>query len=150
MNSNQLHRLGDLQLRILKILWGRPESSVAEVHAALAPDSLAYTTIAVAQDPPEDGNQFLVATLLITNKAPSESFLRYDGIVPLLTDADGAQFKYEDMVLGASNQPVAQNMAAGQSLRVRIFFTVPTTAKPNSLAISQDDSRAYQYQLTQP
>ena len=46
MNANKLHRLGDLQLRILKILWGRPDSSVAEVHTALAPDALAYTTIA--------------------------------------------------------------------------------------------------------
>jgi hypothetical protein len=41
------HRLGDLQLRILQSLWGRPDSSVAEVHAELKPErDLAYTTVA--------------------------------------------------------------------------------------------------------
>lgn len=40
-------RLGDLQLKILKILWERGESNVAEVHEALeASDRLAYTTVA--------------------------------------------------------------------------------------------------------
>ena len=41
------HRLGDLQLRILQVLWERREASVADVHADLKPErDLAYTTIA--------------------------------------------------------------------------------------------------------
>jgi len=40
-------RLGDLQLRILEILWGRKGASVAEVHEVLKPErDLAYTTVA--------------------------------------------------------------------------------------------------------
>ena len=40
------HRLGDLQLRLLKELWARGMASVAEVYAAVGPElSLAYTTI---------------------------------------------------------------------------------------------------------
>ena len=40
-------RLGDLQLRILEILWGRGEASVADVHTVLKPErDLAYTTVA--------------------------------------------------------------------------------------------------------
>lgn len=46
MPRPKLHRLGDLQLRILKILWDRGEAGVAEVHAALSRQRLAYTTIA--------------------------------------------------------------------------------------------------------
>ena len=46
MNSNQHHRLGDLQLRILQEIWQRGECSVAGVHAALhAERKLAHTTI---------------------------------------------------------------------------------------------------------
>jgi predicted transcriptional regulator len=46
MKSNQHHRLGDLQLRILQALWERDECGVAEVHAALQTDrKLAHTTI---------------------------------------------------------------------------------------------------------
>ena len=45
MNSTH-HRLGDLQLRILQVLWERREASVADVHAELKPErGLAYTTI---------------------------------------------------------------------------------------------------------
>ena len=45
-DSNQHHRLGDLQLRILQALWERGECGVAEVHAALQTErKLAHTTI---------------------------------------------------------------------------------------------------------
>lgn len=45
--STTPRRLGDLQLRILQVLWTREEASVTEVQTALLPDrDLAYTTVA--------------------------------------------------------------------------------------------------------
>ena len=45
--SPHLHKLGDLQLRILQLLWQHGEMPAAGVHAALQPErSLAPTTIA--------------------------------------------------------------------------------------------------------
>lgn len=45
--SKPVHRLGDLQLRILQHLWSNPGSTVAQVQEGLGPESdLAYTTIA--------------------------------------------------------------------------------------------------------
>jgi predicted transcriptional regulator len=47
MPKPKVHRLGELQLRIMKVLWERGEASVAEVHKLLADRSeLAYTTMA--------------------------------------------------------------------------------------------------------
>ena len=47
MSQAKLHRLGDLQLQIMKVLWARGQASVAEIHSALPGGSdLAYTTIA--------------------------------------------------------------------------------------------------------
>jgi BlaI family transcriptional regulator, penicillinase repressor len=47
MTRNKTHRLGDLQLRIMKVLWERGEATVAEVLEALSDHSdLAYTTMA--------------------------------------------------------------------------------------------------------
>jgi BlaI family transcriptional regulator, penicillinase repressor len=41
------YHLGDLQLAIMRVLWGRGEATVAEVHEALEPErGLALTTIA--------------------------------------------------------------------------------------------------------
>ena len=39
-------RLGDLQLKIMKVLWRLGPSSVAEVQGELAAEPLAYTTVA--------------------------------------------------------------------------------------------------------
>lgn len=48
MPKNKTHRLGDLQLRIMKVLWERREATVAEVLDTLddTDKTLAYTTIA--------------------------------------------------------------------------------------------------------
>ncbi len=47
MTRTAIHRLGELQLRIMKVLWARGEATVAEVHTGLGPESdLAYTTVA--------------------------------------------------------------------------------------------------------
>jgi BlaI family transcriptional regulator, penicillinase repressor len=47
MNKTVTHRLGDLQLRILKVVWARREATVAEVYDGLeGPSVLAYTTVA--------------------------------------------------------------------------------------------------------
>src|SRR5262245_40157082 len=47
MAKTRMHRLGNLQLKILKILWEIPEASVADVHQQLwSAEHLAYTTVA--------------------------------------------------------------------------------------------------------
>jgi BlaI family transcriptional regulator, penicillinase repressor len=47
MLKSGIHRLGDLQLRIMKVLWASGEATVADVHKALGAQSeLAYTTVA--------------------------------------------------------------------------------------------------------
>ena len=46
MKRRKIHRLGDLQLGIMKILWAREEATVAEVFDELGKDvDLAYTTV---------------------------------------------------------------------------------------------------------
>ena len=47
MTKRKIHRLGELQLRIMKVLWDRGEASVAEVLEGLGDRrNLAYTTVA--------------------------------------------------------------------------------------------------------
>ena len=47
MSKDKKYRLGDLQLRIMKVLWDRGEVSVAGVHKELERETgLAYTTVA--------------------------------------------------------------------------------------------------------
>jgi predicted transcriptional regulator len=47
MAKPRRYRLGDLQLKIMKVLWEQGPTGVAEVRKSLEPDAeLAYTTIA--------------------------------------------------------------------------------------------------------
>jgi len=46
MSATKIHRLGDLQLQIMKVLWQTNEATVADVHQGLSGRDLAYTTIA--------------------------------------------------------------------------------------------------------
>jgi predicted transcriptional regulator len=47
MSQPKFHRLGDFQLRILKVLWARGEATVADIREALPGGTdLAYTTVA--------------------------------------------------------------------------------------------------------
>ncbi len=47
MSKAKINRLGDLQLRILQVLWQKQDATVTEVHQALAKErDLAYTTVA--------------------------------------------------------------------------------------------------------
>lgn len=47
MAKTKIYRLGDLQLKIMKILWARSETAVAEVHEALSlHGEWAFSTIA--------------------------------------------------------------------------------------------------------
>jgi predicted transcriptional regulator len=47
MTNPAVHRLGDLQLKIMKALWERPDATVAQVRSAVSPGGvLAHSTIA--------------------------------------------------------------------------------------------------------
>jgi BlaI family penicillinase repressor len=62
-------RLGDLQLRILQVLWQRGAASVADVHQVLSEQSpFAYTTIATMLTKME-------ARRLVTHEAEGRRFI---------------------------------------------------------------------------
>lgn len=46
MGQARFHRVGDLQLQILRILWERGEATVTDVMENLSGSELAYTTVA--------------------------------------------------------------------------------------------------------
>jgi predicted transcriptional regulator len=76
MTNPQAYRLGDLQLRILKILWEHPSCSVAEVHQSLGSASgLAYTTVATMLRKME-------ARQLVNHRSEGRRFLYEAAVTP--------------------------------------------------------------------
>jgi len=68
MGKTRIHRVGDLQLQILKILWERGEGTVADVMESLIGSELAYTTVATMLRKME-------ARHLVTHRAEGRSFV---------------------------------------------------------------------------
>jgi BlaI family transcriptional regulator, penicillinase repressor len=69
MKTRTPYRLGDLQLRILQVLWQRPEATVAEVQQALGErDGVAYTTAATILRRMEERG-------LVTHRTEGRSFI---------------------------------------------------------------------------
>lgn len=54
MTSKRTYRLGDLQLRIMRVLWRSGPASIAEVKGQLGGSRLAYTTVATMLRKMED------------------------------------------------------------------------------------------------
>lgn len=54
MDGQRMHRLGDLQLRIMRVLWKKGSVCVADVQSALDGEPLAYTTVATMLRKMED------------------------------------------------------------------------------------------------
>jgi predicted transcriptional regulator len=69
MSKAKIYRLGDLQLRILQVLWEKDEATVTDVHQALAAErALAYTTVATMLRKME-------ARGLVSHKAEGRTFV---------------------------------------------------------------------------
>ena len=73
MKDKQTYRLGDLQLKIMKVLWKAAPATVAEVRKKLGGRRLAYTTVATMLRKMEDrrllrhdevGRKFLYAPVV--------------------------------------------------------------------------------------
>ena len=110
-----------------------------------------YETVTTALDAaaPPNGGSYFVVTVLCKNKAANESVLRFDTFVPTLTDADGLQLKYRNLLAGTTNTVFSQRVASGAEARVRFYFTVPKDSKPKKLGLREATSRTYQFEVAQ-
>src|SRR5262245_58048777 len=75
MTTARSYRLGDLQLKIMKVLWDRNSASVADVHQALDGDNLAYTTMATMLRKMETRG-------LVKHKNEGRRFIYYAAVKP--------------------------------------------------------------------
>jgi BlaI family transcriptional regulator, penicillinase repressor len=74
MTKPKTHRLGDLQLKIMQVLWGCSEATVSDVHRALSKEAdFAYTTVATMLRKMEDRG-------LVKHRLEGRSFIYQAGV----------------------------------------------------------------------
>ncbi len=97
-----------------------------------------------------DGQRFFMATILLKNAGPTQSYIRWDSLTPLLTTTDGEECHYEDMLLATANRSYGQHLAAGKEMRLRLLFSIAADATAATLALKEGEGRTYVYTLPRP
>lgn len=87
MSSDRNYRLGDLQLKIMKVLWKSGAASVAQVRRQLAGERLAYTTVATMLRKMEDRQ-------LVRHRAEGRKFI-YE---PAVTAEEVSRSAADDLI----------------------------------------------------
>jgi predicted transcriptional regulator len=87
MTRKPTFRLGDLQLRIMRVLWEIEQGTVAEVQDRLQGEPLAYTTVATMLRKMEDRG-------LLTHREEGRRFV----YLPAVSSADVTRSMADDLV----------------------------------------------------
>jgi len=110
-------------------------------------EGFSYSTQPVEDEAPEEGGRYLFITVLMKNKAASDIYTRWDTVNVLVTDADGAELSYTNMLFATGNRAVSQNVKAGQEMRVRLCVNVPPGSTPTKLALKEGESRTFEFEI---
>lgn len=103
MSQLKFHRLGDLQLQIMQVLWARGEATVAETHAALPGGAeLAYTTVATMLRKMEVRG-------LVQHRAEGRTFI-YRAVVAADQASRGIAEHMLDRLFGGSVEALVSNL----------------------------------------
>jgi len=127
MSSQRTYRLGDLQLKIMRVLWQIAPASVAEVQEKLDGDPLAYTTVATMLRKMEDRH-------LVRHCEQQRKFI-YEAAV---SDADVTQSMADDLV----DRLFEGNMAAAVSHLLQTHEVSPDELARLEQLIRQRRNRA--------
>jgi len=111
MKKQKIHRLGDLQLRIMKVLWDREGATVSQVLDSLpnAPD-LAYTTIATMLRKMEGRG-------LVAHRAEGRSFIYRAKLAEAVVSRSMAEHIVDRLFEGSLTQAVSHLLSTREVSR---------------------------------
>lgn len=115
-------------------------------------DSVAYSTESFEKRPAGEGKRYLVATFTIKNataKTASDAPYSYSSFTFELRDADGDKTKFGGYLIKASRDETASgSLKPGEEARFRVFFALPQDLAGKTLYASENDSRAYAFDVS--
>lgn len=95
----------------------------------------------------EEGERFLVVTLLMKNESHEKPMLRWDTVEPMLTSTEGEELTYVDMLLATANRPIGKTANPGEETTVRMLFRIPEEVTPKTLSLREGESRTYEFSV---
>ena len=94
------------------------------------------------------GSRFLVATVLLRNQAPRESYLGLQTFMPEIQDADGERMRYVTVLKASRDEIPGQQIAPGAEYRVRYVFEVPAGASLRTLVFQEGRAHSLLFDMS--
>jgi BlaI family penicillinase repressor len=111
LKKQKIHRLGDLQLRIMKVLWDAQEATVAQVLEALPNQpELAYTTVATMLRKME-------ARGLLSHRVEGRSFIYGASVAEIEVSRSMADHLVDRLFEGSLTEAVSQLLSTREVSR---------------------------------
>lgn len=100
-------------------------------------ETLAFSNETLDGRTPRTGSHFLIATVVLKNQAPRESYLGLQTFMPELQDADGERLRYATVLKAGRDEGPSQQIVPGAEYRVRYVFEVPVGAPLRTLIFQE-------------
>ena len=112
-------------------------------------DSAAYTSQPLGGSPPDAGQRYLTATFTIQNKSPGRLGISGVNFTPVLRDAQGQTWEYNQSIYQpATDVPADTLLAPDAKTDIRFFWSLPTATRPQTLSLTEGESRAYVFDVS--
>lgn len=97
----------------------------------------------------DEGNQYIILNASVRNDAPTKQFFRFDTLLPVLTDADDAEATWTQRMLAANRDAdFSMDMDPAKEVNVRFVFQAPKDMALKTFAISEEEGRVYQFDVS--
>jgi hypothetical protein len=105
-------------------------------------DSVAYTTAPLGDgenaEEPGDGKRYATFLCTVRNAATAEYDYQWGTFRPELKDADGEKYEFNNQILKATKNEMAQgNLKPGEEIRIRYFFAIGNEATAKTLTLNR-------------
>ena len=115
---------------------------------AIKLDGISYTDQAVGNYRLSNGGRFLVVNMTAKGLDTVRPVLRFDTFRVKLLDTDGTEVDWKgDLFKASSDGTIEMNLEQDQEVKFRLLFSVDKGVTPKTLAISQGQSRVYQFEV---
>ena len=112
-------------------------------------EGIAYSEKPIKDLDLDEGNQYVIASAVVRNDAPTKQFFRFDTLLPVLTDADGVEATWTQHVLASSRDAdFSMDMDPAKEMKVRFVFQAPKDMSLKTLSISKEEGRVYEFDLS--
>ena len=112
-------------------------------------DTTAYTSLPLGGIRPDEEQRYFTTTFTVLNKSAGKHGVSGMNFVPILRDTQGKSIEYNQIILKPAEDVSGDAVLSPDAeMSVRFFWTLPKSARAQSLSLAEGQSRAYVFDVS--